>query len=156
MNIKDIMSQNVVTISPDESLYEGARKMRLNGIGCLPVVCDGLIKGIITDRDIVLYFARFGYLDSTIDKAMTKNVLTVNINANLESLIDMMSYSQIHRVPIVENKRLVGIVSLSDLARHKLTDSAFGILTEISYDPTRVYFQTYSDYLSDNADTMQI
>ena len=150
MNIKEIMTSKVIFISEEASIYEAAKLMREKDIGSLIVLKGKSLSGIITDRDIVMYFAKIGRLNECVKNVMSKPVHFANINDSLVDLADKMGYFQIKRIPIVENNKIVGIVSTSDLVRNRLGKIAFSTLSEITYDPTRVYFQSYQDYLSDN------
>ena len=136
MQIKEIMTRNVEVITPDTSLTEAAEKMRDLDVGSLPV-CDGLrLQGMLTDRDITIRATAEGR-DPTATSAadvMTAEIFYCYDDQAVEEAAQVMESKQIRRLPIVNrDKRLVGIISLGDLAvdtgEKKLAGEA---LTEIS------------------------
>ncbi len=122
MKIKDIMTTSVEMVSPDDTLQDAAKKMRIEDCGSLPVGKDDRLVGIITDRDIVTRAVARG-LDP--DDACVGDVMTVDIkyvyeDESLDELANSMAALQIKRLPVLNRqKRLVGIVSLSDMATAK-------------------------------------
>ena len=122
MQIRDIMTRNVDSITPDTPIHQIARKMRDDDVGSLPVVEDGRILGMVTDRDIVVRGIAESGVDATektAEKVMTKEVLTCREDQSLEDLEREMQSSNVRRIVVTDDEdRLVGIVSLGDLARH--------------------------------------
>ncbi|UZJ77287.1 CBS domain-containing protein [Fictibacillus sp. KU28468] len=132
--ISDIMTTNVDSCSPQDSIYEIAVKMKQDDVGVIPV-CEGKkLLGVITDRDIVIRAVAEKKQGSTkVTDVMSSELITGSPDMNIEEASDLMSKDQIRRLPIVENSNLVGIVSLGDIAVHKETDSKAGAaLSEIS------------------------
>ena len=123
MKVKDIMTKSVAYINPDSTVTEAAQLMQKHNVGSIPV-CDqsGLI-GMVTDRDIVVRNVAHGKDPHTtpVKNVMTSQVTTVSPDMDLSQVSDIMSKNQIRRIPVVENKMLVGIVALGDLA----TDQRF-------------------------------
>ena len=135
MRIKELMKKNVWTLKKHQSIYEASVLMRIHDIGSIVIVDDSFnVEGIITDRDILIFYSKHHYLDAKIEDAMTKSVLTINENEYPEDVSDLMGYAQIRRVPIVnDDGKLKGIVSLGDLAiNKKLDELSKEALTEIS------------------------
>ena len=132
MKIKDIMTTSVEITSPDDTLQEAARKMRLKDCGILPVGKNDRLVGIITDRDIVTRAVARG-LDP--DDACVGDVMSVDIkyvyeDESLDDLAHNMAALQVKRLPVLNRqKRLVGIVSLSDiaLAKDSVQDAAVAL-----------------------------
>lgn len=116
-SIREIMSQDVATVSPNQTIQEAAQLMSQHNIGSIPVVENGQVKGIITDRDITLRTTAEGR-DNTIpvSHVMTSTIVSGNPNMSVDEAANLMSQNQIRRLPIVENNNLVGIVALGDLA----------------------------------------
>jgi len=119
MQIKDVMTSNVEVIHPDAMLQDAAKKMRDLDVGSLPV-CDGQrLVGTLTDRDIVVRAIAEGR-DPTatpVRMAMTSEVIYCFEDQAVEEAAKLMKEEQIRRLPILNrDKRLVGIVSLGDLA----------------------------------------
>ncbi|WP_183185209.1 CBS domain-containing protein [Anoxybacteroides voinovskiense] len=132
--VKSIMTTNVATVSPNQTVQEAARLMSEKNIGALPVVENGQIKGMITDRDITLRTTAEGKNASIpVSQVMSTNVVTGTPNMSVEEAANVMSQHQIRRLPIVENNQLRGIVALGDIAtNHAYDEAAEQALTNIS------------------------
>jgi CBS domain-containing protein len=136
MELRDIMTRNVEVISGDASLKEAATKMKTIDVGFIPV-CDGdRLKGILTDRDITIRATADGR-DPT--KTKVADVMSTDIaycleDQELDEAVSLMEARQIRRLPVLNlDKRLVGIVSLGDIAVHAGDrDMAGETLEEIS------------------------
>ncbi|MBI5643857.1 MAG: CBS domain-containing protein [Deltaproteobacteria bacterium] len=117
MLLKEIMQKKVVTISPDATIRDAAKRMRDYRIGYLVVTNGETIKGCITDRDLVLWLASGKNPDETrIDTIMQSNIITSTPETDVFDASKLMARKKIRRLPIVENGRLSGLVSVSDLA----------------------------------------
>lgn len=140
MKLKGIMTTHVATIGPDNSVLDASKLMQAHNIGALPVCQqDGKVIGIVTDRDIVVRnIANEGDPKTTPVKAlMTEEVISANPSMDVEEACDLMARHKIRRLPVVQNDRIVGMVSIGDLAvRYRFTDEAGEALSEIS-EPSR-------------------
>lgn len=117
MLLKEIMQKRVVTISPDATIRDAAKKMKDYRIGYLLITNGESIKGCITDRDLVLWLATGKEPDSTrIESIMQANIVTATPDTDVYDASKIMARKKIRRLPIVENSRLIGLVSVSDLA----------------------------------------
>ena len=134
MKIADVMSRDVQTASPDDTIQSVAQKMASLDVGALPV-CDGRrIQGMVTDRDIAVRGVAQG-LDNTapISRIMTGNLEYVMATDDLDRAADKMADHQVRRLPVVdENKDLVGIISLGDLAQEHRAKIVGRTLEDIS------------------------
>lgn len=132
---RDVMSMNLVTLSPDASLVEAARRMRDNDIGDVLIVEDGgQLSGIVTDRDMVvraLADARAAS-DTTIADVCSPDLIFVDVEEDTDHVVELMRERAIRRVPVVDNGQLVGVISLGDMAIERDPESA---LAEISAAP---------------------
>ncbi|TQR14063.1 CBS domain-containing protein [Psychrobacillus soli] len=115
MNVKDVMSREVVTCNPQDYVNEVADQMRTLDIGCLPVVNDKKLVGMITDRDIVTRSVAKN-VRSKVEDVMTKSVISVSPSDTTTEASIVMARNQVRRLPVMENGLLVGFVSLADLA----------------------------------------
>lgn len=116
-SVREIMSQNVATVSPNQTIQEAAQLMSQHNIGSIPVVENGQVKGIITDRDITLRTTAEGRDNNIpVSHVMTSTIVSGSPDMSVEEAANLMSQNQIRRLPIVENNNLVGIVSLGDIA----------------------------------------
>ena len=127
MNIRDVMTPNPRTVSPGDSIQNAARIMRDCDTGAVPVVDHGRPIGIITDRDIVIRaVAEGGKLDRPVRDIVSGNVVWASPDMSTREAESLMSEHQVRRLPVVENERLVGIVSLGDIAVKEARDSRSG------------------------------
>ena len=118
MQLLSIMSHNVKVISPDATIQDAADKMKSLDIGALPV-CDGTrLLGMLTDRDITVRAVATGCPPSTpVRDTMTPQIAYCFSDQDVTQAAAIMEDQQIRRVPILSrDKRLVGIVSLGDIA----------------------------------------
>jgi CBS domain-containing protein len=118
MQVREVMNSDLQIVSPDTSIVEVARKMRDGDFGVVPV-CDGNnICGMVTDRDIAIRVVAEGKNPNVaVREVMTPEVLTCSVNDDVQSVSQLMADRQVRRLPVVdENKKLVGIVSVGDLA----------------------------------------
>lgn len=136
MQVKDLMSSGVITITPDENASLAARLLARHNIGALPIcTSEGSLRGILTDRDIVLRcIAAESQPENTLVRdIMTKNVVSVSPEDDLREATRLMASEQIRRLPVVENGTIVGMLSLGDLAKTQMFDmEASKALSEIS------------------------
>lgn len=141
MKIQDVMSNSVIKIHPEESVAVAARTLQRYNIGALPVVgSDGMLCGMVTDRDLVVRcMAAEGNTEQmTVGQVMTRQVVSADPNMDTGAAAHLMGRKQIRRLPVVEAGRLCGMVSLGDLARREDTnpdaaDALGDICTNISH-----------------------
>ncbi|GAA1262882.1 hypoxic response protein Hrp1 [Sphaerisporangium rubeum] len=117
---KDVMHQGAQCIGEHDSLRTAAQMMRDLGVGALPICGeDDRLKGIITDRDIVVKCcAEDGDLDRTTAGQLAEGGLVwVEAGTRVEEALDVMARHQIKRIPVIDHHRLVGMISEADLAR---------------------------------------
>ena len=135
MEIKDIMTQSVVSIDPNESVEVAARTMTRHNIGALPVCSNGKLCGMLTDRDIVTRcLAANRQPGSTqVRQVMTEQVTAVRPVMETGAAAHLMGRLQVRRLPVVENGKLCGMVSLGDLAvREETILDAGDVLADVS------------------------
>lgn len=136
MNVKDCMSANVIAVSPEENAAVAARLMARHNVGALPVRArDGSLCGMVTDRDLVLRCLALEREPekTAVSRVMTCRVKTVSPDMPLTQAADLMAKEQVRRLPVVEGRRLVGMLSLGDLSqREDYSIEAAEALTEIS------------------------
>jgi CBS domain-containing protein len=127
MNIRDVMTPNPRTVSPSDSIQNAARIMRDEDTGAVPVVDNGRPVGMVTDRDIVVRAVADGIqLNQTVREIVTMGVIAATPDMSTRDAAELMSEHQVRRLPVVENERLVGIVSLGDLAVKDAHDKRSG------------------------------
>ena len=136
MNVKDCMNRHVIAIAPEESVAVAARLMARHNVGVLPVRDrDGVLCGIVTDRDMILRCVALNRPaeKTSVSRVMTNRVAAVAPSASLSHAAACMAKEQVRRLPVVEGRRLVGMVSLGDLShRDDYAMEAAEALSEIT------------------------
>ena len=127
MHIRDVMTRNPRTVTPNDTIQNAAQVMRDEDTGAVPVVDNGRAVGMVTDRDIVIRAVADGSAPSRrVSEIVTSAVVTATPDMSTRDAAQLMSEHQIRRLPVVENERLVGIVSLGDIAVKEGKDSRSG------------------------------
>jgi len=117
MKVKQAMTKNVLVTNPTLSIRDAAKVMAEHRIGCLVVIEDEKIVGIITELDIIWKVVA-GDKDpntTTVGDIMTKKVHTIQADQSLEEASHIMIEHEIKKLPVVENDHLVGIITATDL-----------------------------------------
>jgi CBS domain-containing protein len=133
-NIRDIMSKDLKTVDLRNNVFDVAMLMKNHDIGFVPVVDNGKLIGVVTDRDLVIRgFANKKTDASTIEEVMTKGNRSISPDMSIEDAADQMANQKVRRLTVVENGNLVGVVALADLAVRQLSEDKAGqALSEIS------------------------
>ena len=138
--VRNVMTEDVKTVNPEMDAYDAAGLMRSHDVGSAPVVdAEGHLVGIVTDRDLVIRVlgdradptkVRIG------DVATRRSIFTISPDAQVSEARAMMATERVRRLPVVKGERLVGIVSLGDVAEADSSARAIGeALKEISASP---------------------
>ena len=145
MNVKDLMSTNISCVTEGSPISLIAQQMRREDVGSLPVCGQqGQLLGMITDRDLVLRALAKAMSDPSILTTLTaKDIMTlhpITVPPDMSSHDAALLFSShgIRRLPVIENEKLVGMLSLGDLAsRPVCIDEAGDVLSAISLAPVR-------------------
>lgn len=132
--VRDVMTADPVALESTASVVDAARQMKDNDIGDVIVVEDGRICGVVTDRDLVvrsLAEARDPEA-TTVGEVCSREVSTVSPEDDLRAAGDLMRDRAVRRMPVVEEGRPIGIVSMGDLALERDPDSALGSISAAS------------------------
>lgn len=118
MEIRECMSKELAKVPTSATLKDAVQKMKDMNVGSIMVVGTGnQLEGILTDRDIALALATEGKNpNSSVQEVMSDNPTTIDITDSLDDAFNTMSEENIRRLPVIENGKLVGVVSSSDLA----------------------------------------
>ncbi|OKL54406.1 hypothetical protein BSZ39_04405 [Bowdeniella nasicola] len=128
--VRDVMTTNPDVLDTYSTLSKAAKIMKAGDFGVVPVVKDDAIVGVVTDRDIIVRGIAGGLgLEDPVDSIMTTDVTTVGPDDDVSEVRQLMIDGALRRVPVVDGERLIGIVSLGDLAEHGSGDD---VLTEVS------------------------
>lgn len=134
MKVSDLMVKNLICVNFEEPIVVAARLLTKYNLGILPVCDDeGLLIGILSDRDIVTRcISNSGDVENTkVCDVMSKNLSYLSPDDDIKTATNLMSRSKIRRIPVVTEGNLVGLISLSDIARHSDIEAA-AALAEIS------------------------
>jgi CBS domain-containing protein len=133
-SIREIMTADPRTVDTSATCLDAGREMRDGDVGALVVVDGGAVAGVVTDRDIVVRVVADGRdpASTRVSEAATMSPVTLNVDQTVEDAIRVVREQDIRRVPVVQDGRPVGIVSLGDLAIERDTESA---LADIASEP---------------------
>ncbi|MEO5692852.1 MAG: CBS domain-containing protein [Usitatibacter sp.] len=127
MKINEVMTPDPRTVKLSDSLQTAAMIMRDEDTGVVPVVDDGRLVGVVTDRDIVIRAVADGDFSVLISDIVSDDIVTATADMDTSEAADLMSEHQVRRLPVVDgDDKLVGIVSLGDLAVKEGRDSRMG------------------------------
>lgn len=127
MKVKQIMTTDVSTVQPNDTVTKAASLMGQLNIGSVPVTDNNRVVGIVTDRDIVLRGVAKGEdANLKISEVMTTDVKWVTSDTDIHTVADIMAENQIRRLPVVDNNALVGIVAIGDLAVENIFENEAG------------------------------
>ncbi len=141
MQVKDLMDPAVVSVGPEETVEAAARLLARHNVGSVPVCGeDGGLRGILTDRDIVVRCVapQEDPAKKKVCEVMTRSCATVKPTDDARRAAQVMSQRQVRRLPVVEEDKVVGIVSLGDLSTSHTCDmETAAALAEISGEDKR-------------------
>lgn len=125
MRVKDCMCHHVVQATPETSLTEVAKLMNDNKVGCIPICKEEKVVGFVTDRDIIIRGVACNKDCNTtkISDIMNTNVIKITADTELEDALEVMSKNQIRRLPVISNEKIIGILSLGDIAQNNDVDN---------------------------------
>ena len=135
--VQDVMTPDPIALPETASLFEAAKTMRAAGIGDVVVLDGETVRGIVTDRDIVVRGIADGRnpQSTTLAEVSSRELTTVSPDDQIETAVRLMREHAIRRLPVVRRGRAVGIVTMGDIAMKRDADSA---LAEVSAAPPNV------------------
>ena len=128
----------VETITADQKVYEAVQRLGEKRIGALPVVEDGRITGIMSERDVIYCLRDHGpeVLDWPVSRVMSSPAITADPSTEVLAALALMTQRRIRHLPVVENGEIRGIVSIGDLVKHRMER------IEAEAEAMRVYIQS--------------
>ena len=134
MKISEVMTSNVQTVQPDQTVQQAASFMLSADAGSIPVTEGDRLIGMITDRDIAVRGIAKGHgPDTPVRELMSNDIICAREDDDVEDVATKMSEAQVRRLPVIDDdNRLCGIVSLGDLARETSDESAHQALEGVS------------------------
>ncbi len=144
LTAKDIMSKEVVSVTPDTSVEDAAKIMSKKGVSGLPVVSDGKLVGIVTEKDLIMKNKKLNtpdhinilggiiflenprkfreefkkFIAINVEDLMTEEVVTVNPDTPVDEIATIMVEKDVNRLPVIKNEKMVGIVARADLVKN--------------------------------------
>jgi CBS domain-containing protein len=127
-NVSDVMTTDLVTVPSTASIADVARLMRDRNIGDVLVTNNGKLRGIVTDRDIVVRGVAEGadFSSEPLSRVLSEDLTTVTPDTPIDRAAQIMGDNALRRLPVVDNGKPVGIVSIGDLAVERDPNSALG------------------------------
>ncbi|TDB86669.1 CBS domain-containing protein [Actinomadura sp. KC216] len=131
--VNEVMTPVPVAVPPDASLVQVGDLMRQHGIGDVLVVHEGRLRGLVTDRDIVVRAVGVGKdMSTAVADICSTNMITIAPDADADTAVQLMRRHAVRRIPVVDGDRPIGMVSIGDLAVQRDERSA---LADISAEP---------------------
>lgn len=126
LKAKDQKNQDVHTIQWDHTVFEALVRMSEKNVGALPVVRDGAVVGIISERDYArkLILKGLSSVTTRVDDVMSSPVITVDTHKTVEACMNIMTDSHLRHLPVVENGKLLGLLSIGDLVKEAIAEQA--------------------------------
>ncbi len=147
LRVKDIMSKDIIAVKEDATVFEAAKLMKDNKIGCVLVAKEGKVVGIITERDMVrrVIAEEKDPKQTLVRDVMSKPVVAVKSSISIDAAVEVMVKNGIRRLPVVdEDNKLVGVVTVKDLASalaeiSRLESALFNAFARVKPPPRGMY-----------------
>jgi CBS domain-containing protein len=132
--VRDVMTQNPTSCNPSATVVDAAKVMASEDVGSVPLVKDGRLAGVVTDRDIVVRVLAEGRdpNSTTVGEIASSDLETVSPDDDLNTALRKMASSKVRRLPVVDGDELVGIVAQADVARQGNDSKTGQVVEEIS------------------------
>ena len=135
--LREVMTRNPATVDSSATVLDAARLMRDRDIGSVIVTDSGAVRGIVTDRDLVVRVLADGRdpAATRLADVASEEIESLPPTASVEEAVDLMMKRALRRIPVVEHDRPIGIVAIGDLAVERDSKSALGQIS--AADPNR-------------------
>ncbi|RMO69541.1 hypothetical protein ALQ35_03070 [Pseudomonas fluorescens] len=126
LKAKDQKNHDVHTIQWDHTVFEALVRMSEKNVGALPVVKEGTVVGIISERDYArkLILKGLSSVTTRVDEVMSSPVITVDTHKTVEACMNIMTDSHLRHLPVVEDGKLLGLLSIGDLVKEAIAEQA--------------------------------
>ena len=126
LKAKEQKNQDVHTIQWDHTVFEALVRMSEKNVGALPVVKEGAVVGIISERDYArkLILKGLSSVTTRVDEVMSSPVITVDTHKSVEECMKIMTDSHLRHLPVVEEGKLLGLLSIGDLVKEAIAEQA--------------------------------
>lgn len=121
MKVNELMNKNIISINKEALISDLSHKMKEYNIGFIPVVDNNKVIGVITDRDIVVNaVANNCDINCSIDSYINNDIVSIECDKDINDALDLMSSKKVKRLIVTDKKKVVGIISLSDILKTDL------------------------------------
>ncbi|KPZ09089.1 CBS domain protein [Pseudomonas syringae pv. spinaceae] len=126
LKLKDLHNQHVHTIGPNQMVLDALRLMADKNIGALPVVENGTVVGVVSERDYARKVVLKGRssVGTPVSEIMSSKVITVDSQQTVETCMGIMTDSHLRHLPVVEDGQLLGLLSIGDLVKEAISEQA--------------------------------
>jgi CBS domain-containing protein len=137
-SILDSKGHNIVSVEPEAKLAAAVKLLGERRIGAVLVMTKGRIEGILSERDIVRVLAErgAGVMDAPVSEVMTRKVVNCRGSDTVASIMEMMTTGKFRHLPVVENDRVVGLISIGDVVKWRVQEY------ETEQEALRTYIKT--------------
>ena len=136
--MKELINKNIISCNIDSSVSEVSKLLKEYNIGFIPIKDNNEYVGVITDRDISLIIPNLKTINDSIKPYITNNIISININSNIDDALDLMSKEKVKRLLAKEKDSIIGVLSISDILNYKCDNkilntykSIFGISDQV-------------------------
>ena len=117
--VKQIMNNFVVSVDSSVTATDAAKMMEDSGVGCVVVLDNNLPVGIVTDRDFAIKITAHSYpIDTPVRRIMSSPLISIDPNSDLWVASDLMSTRNVKKLPVIDDDKVVGMLTSSDLVKH--------------------------------------
>ena len=146
VTVRDLLKtkgSEVWSVSPETTVINTLKMLADKDVGALMVTKDGKTVGIVSERDFVRSIAKTGQvlLHSTVDHYMIKDLFTITPDQSIENCMQIMTEKHIRHLPVLENEKLIGVISIGDVVRELISNKEFTINQLENYIQGRGYSQ---------------
>lgn len=124
-----VQNNEIWTISPEDSVFDAIKKMSEKSVGALPVVLNDKLVGIISERDYArkVILENRSSKETKVKEIMTARVFHIVLKQKVEECMAIMTEHHIRHLPVIDGKKLIGIISVGDVVKHIISDQKFKI-----------------------------
>ena len=117
--VKEIMGNSVISVDSSVTATDAAKMMEDTGVGAIAVLENGSPVGIVTDRDFAIKITAHSYpIDTPIRRIMSSPLISIDPDSDLLTASDLMTTRNVRKLPVIDDDRIIGIITSSDLVKH--------------------------------------
>lgn len=117
--VKEVMNNSILSVDSSVSAIDAAKMMEDTGVGAVVVLENGFPIGIVTDRDFAIKITAHSYpIDTPVRRIMSSPLISIDSDSNLWEASDLMSTRNVRKLPVIDDDKVVGIITSSDLVKH--------------------------------------